>query len=604
MDGVRLEQRHGKARVRVGRAWREPNGRHHFVEWSVSISLLSDCLPAYTHGDNSDIVATDTMKNTVYVKAKECMQPLSPEDFAIVLGKHFTSFYQQSGFEGFIRDKYTILPETRERMLATEVTASWRYPFETLASIPAEQLYFMEKYMDVKKVLIDTFFGPTDGGVYSPSVQSTLYHMAKAVGFVLEFAKSLKQARIDSMGEYFTTNEITEPLYCVLWMAPFLSGGGYSSEAWSYILALNSYIKKQKNPIFKLSIEQHGDLENVEFWDGLPLEIRNLAIELYQTECRLNQTIVICHSEPGAWYPPLFQTLPCPPNGYGQFQVVIGRTMFETDRVNVEHVRRCNKMDLVWVPTDFHKNRSADRFGVFDPLKVEPLDLASIGKLVLGSDDVLNSNHRFVFLSVFKWEYRKGWDVLLRSYLKEFSKVDDVALYLLTNAYHSDRDFGNKIVEYVENSDLEKPVNGWAPIYVIDSHIAQVDLPRLYRAANAFVLPSRGEGWGRPIVEAMAMSLPVIVTNWSGPTEYLRDGNSYPLGFEGMSEVKEGPFKGHMWAEPSVDKLQFLMKHVWRNRDEAKTKGMEARLDMMRRFSPEIVAEDIIKHLQQIVEGF
>lgn len=36
-------------------------------------------------------------------------------------------FVQQSGFEGFIRDKYTILPETRERMLATEVTASWMY---------------------------------------------------------------------------------------------------------------------------------------------------------------------------------------------------------------------------------------------------------------------------------------------------------------------------------------------------------------------------------------------------------------------------------------------------------------------------------------------
>lgn len=39
----------------------------------------------------------------------------------------------------------------------------------------------MDKYTDVKKVLIDTFFGPTKGGVYSPSVQSTLYDMAKAV---------------------------------------------------------------------------------------------------------------------------------------------------------------------------------------------------------------------------------------------------------------------------------------------------------------------------------------------------------------------------------------------------------------------------------------
>ncbi|XP_051143486.1 uricase [Andrographis paniculata] len=243
MDGLKLEQRHGKGRVRVGRVWREPSGRHHIVEWNVSISLLSDCLTAYTHGDNSDIVATDTMKNTVYAKAKECKVPLSVEDFAIILGRHFTSFYPkvtaaiinivekpwerihmndrphdhgfklgtekhttevtvqksgglkilsgveglavlkttQSGFEGFIRDRYTMLPETRERILATEISASWRYPFESLASLPEKQLYFMEKYTDVKKTLIDTFYGPTKGGVYSPSVQTTLYLMAQAV---------------------------------------------------------------------------------------------------------------------------------------------------------------------------------------------------------------------------------------------------------------------------------------------------------------------------------------------------------------------------------------------------------------------------------------
>lgn len=42
------------------------------------------------------------------------------------------AFLLQSGFEGFIRDKYTILPETRERMLATEVSASWMYDFSIL----------------------------------------------------------------------------------------------------------------------------------------------------------------------------------------------------------------------------------------------------------------------------------------------------------------------------------------------------------------------------------------------------------------------------------------------------------------------------------------
>ncbi|KAE8735744.1 Uricase-2 isozyme 1 [Hibiscus syriacus] len=244
LEGFNFEQRHGKARVRVARVWRSKDGRHHFmVEWNVNISLLSNCVAAYVSDDNSDIVATDTMKNTVYVKAKECSEQLSPEKFAILLGEHFTSFYPQvytaivkivekpwerisvnsqphdhgfklgsekhtaeaivqkssvlqltsgieglsllkttqSGFEGFIRDKYTALPETRERMLATEVTASWRYSYESVSSIPQEPLYFNDHYLNVKKVLVDTFFGPPVGGVYSVSVQSTLLQMEKAV---------------------------------------------------------------------------------------------------------------------------------------------------------------------------------------------------------------------------------------------------------------------------------------------------------------------------------------------------------------------------------------------------------------------------------------
>ncbi|KAM0068764.1 putative factor independent urate hydroxylase [Helianthus debilis subsp. tardiflorus] len=238
-----FEQRHGKERVRVGRVWRSGDNRHNFVEWNVSISLLSDCVNAYVSADNSDIVATDTMKNTVYVKAKECKEQVSVEEFAIILAKHFTSFYPQvttaivkivekpwerismngqphdhgfklgsekhttevtvqkngslrvtsgvvglsllkttqSGFEGFLRDQNTILPETRERMLATEVSASWRYQFESLSSINNKPLQFTEKYLLVKKVLMDTFFGPPKEGVYSPSVQATLYDMAKAV---------------------------------------------------------------------------------------------------------------------------------------------------------------------------------------------------------------------------------------------------------------------------------------------------------------------------------------------------------------------------------------------------------------------------------------
>ncbi|XVE68582.1 hypothetical protein DITRI_Ditri09bG0079900 [Diplodiscus trichospermus] len=230
LDGFNFEQRHGKSRVRVARVWRsKQGGRHFIVEWNVNISLLSNCVAAYVSDDNSDIVATDTMKNTVYVKAKECSEQISAEEFAILLGKHFTSFYPQvftaivkvvekpwervsvngqphehgfklgsekhtaeaivqksgilqltsgieglallkttqSGFEGFIRDKYTALPETRERMLATEVTASWRFTDISSIQLKMPNIHFLPVNISSKDngnivKFNDDVFLPTD----------------------------------------------------------------------------------------------------------------------------------------------------------------------------------------------------------------------------------------------------------------------------------------------------------------------------------------------------------------------------------------------------------------------------------------------------------
>lgn len=68
-EELELEHQHGKARVRVARLWRsKADGQpHDLVEWNVSVSLTSKVLPAFTEGDNSNIVATDTIKNTVQI---------------------------------------------------------------------------------------------------------------------------------------------------------------------------------------------------------------------------------------------------------------------------------------------------------------------------------------------------------------------------------------------------------------------------------------------------------------------------------------------------------------------------------------------------------
>ncbi|XBH69456.1 uncharacterized protein [Aegilops tauschii subsp. strangulata] len=407
---------------------------------------------------------------------------------------------------------------------------------------------------------------------------------------------------------------------CVLWMAPFASGGGYCSEAWSYVASLDENVAAGVDANFTLSIAHHGDLESPEFWQGLPEQSKNLAYRLATAQCELSRAVVVCHSEPGAWYPPMYESLPCPPTGYDEPAFVIGRTMFETDRVSPEHVRRCNQMDAVWVPTDFHvstfvksgvdpskvvKVVQAVDVTFFDPAKHVAFPLP-IGFSVMAPDDSTRNTDSskgkgFVFLSVFKWEQRKGWDVLLTAFLQEFSGADDVVLYLLTNAYHSDTDFGGKVHRFVNNSSIEEPVLGWAEVRVVDEHVPQSDLPRLYKAADAFVLPSRGEGWGRPVVEAMAMELPVIVTNWSGPTEYLTQENGYPLDVDRLTEVTEGPFKGHFCAEPSVDHLRALMRRVFGDQEEARRKGRKAREDMVERFSPEVVARIVADQIQQVV---
>ena len=222
------QNNYGKSEIRLLKVRRGAE-RHELWDLDVRVSLEGDFEAAHTRGDNSHLLATDTMRNTVYALAKDHLTG-SIEAFGLALVDHFLragptvtscrveitqhrwdrievdgrphehSFVRgrgerrtevsgdeggsrsveagigdvyvmkttNSGFEGFLRERFTTLPETDERILATIVTAKWVYN--------TTDADFDSLWDGVLRKTLETF---TDH--YSPSVQNTLYRMGKAV---------------------------------------------------------------------------------------------------------------------------------------------------------------------------------------------------------------------------------------------------------------------------------------------------------------------------------------------------------------------------------------------------------------------------------------
>jgi hypothetical protein len=95
-------------------------------------------------------------------------------------------------------------------------------------------------------------------------------------------------------------------------------------------------------------------------------------------------------------------------------------------------------------------------------------------------------------------------------------------------------------------------------------------------------------------MEAMAMGIPVITTNWSGPTAFMNEDVGYPLSIDGLVDiVADGPhffsyFVGSQWAQPSATHLRYLMRKVYTDPVAAAAKGMNGRRHIQKYFTPEV----------------
>lgn len=212
----------GKAETRLVRVVRD-GPRHELRDLNVTTTLAGDLAATHLTGDNSGVLPTDSQKNTVYAFAKRHGVG-EIEEFGLLLARHFVAAqptvhrarvsieeyawrrlgdhsFERSGaevrtatvscssdearvvsgltglvllnstdseFHGFARDPYTTLPETKDRILATEVNARWRH-----AVADAD---WARSFAGVRQALVDAFVG-----TYSFALQQTLYSMGRAV---------------------------------------------------------------------------------------------------------------------------------------------------------------------------------------------------------------------------------------------------------------------------------------------------------------------------------------------------------------------------------------------------------------------------------------
>jgi glycosyltransferase involved in cell wall biosynthesis len=283
-------------------------------------------------------------------------------------------------------------------------------------------------------------------------------------------------------------------------------------------------------------------------------------------------------------------------------------TTVESPTVPSDIVSSCNSFDEVWVTSDFCKNVLSTA-GVKN---VSVVPCAVDHRLYVESvaPHVFTPKLKpYIFVSVFSWNYRKGYDALLKAYLKEFTSDDDVSLLIVTK-YQCDQNNHRRGKVEAEIKQFISDFGGAKPAHIArcGREIPEFEMPKLYRACNCFVLPTRGEGFGLPYMEASLCGLPVIATNHSGQTMFLNFLNSYLLEIDKISKVSNNPTNVHYWDSESfpeltdnetIVKLGKLMRYVYQNPEDAKAKNQRLQEEIVSKYTCESVGTLAKKKLEE-----
>jgi len=346
------------------------------------------------------------------------------------------------------------------------------------------------------------------------------------------------------------------PHRVVHYHAPVYDPSGYAQAARGYVLNL---------PNFGWQVKLHP----ASFWSSLsvPLSSEVLSrLKAMESFADLGfSNLHVYHMTPEFY----------PTHSFGI--VKLGYVVTEVSQIHPLWVDRMNRMHTILTASQFCKEVFV-KSGVSRPIYVVPhgFDPKVFYPASKPRHGPLN------IISVFQWTVRKGWDVLLKAYLQAFSRDDNVRLFLVT--YRSSvepKEFDAIMKDY-------RSIVGDSPhpeVHFVKPFVPESALAELYRKCHVFVLPSRGEGFCLPALEAMACGCMPVVTDATAFPELVKPQWGRLIKVDkwvpcyGMPWIPwyrpEGSFKPH-WVEPNVDHLADIFKWCLDNRDEVIALGEAA----------------------------
>lgn len=261
-------------------------------------------------------------------------------------------------------------------------------------------------------------------------------------------------------------------------------------------------------------------------------------------------------------------------------------TPFETDGAPISWLLGLKAMDEIMVPSEENK-RSYIRMG---------LDEKKIFVIPHGVDTkrynpnikpLAYDSGKFNFGSVFDWTERKNPVALVRAYYNAFCKGEDVTLTLRVFWKFPIEDSLNHVKGAIQQiKDGYDGRKDFPRIILWTEMLPENAMPNLYRSFDCFVLPSRGEGFGLPYIEAMACGCPTIAPNWGGNTDFMNSTNSVLVGGQ-LVDINNSDFLriqpqygGQKWFDIDEDELCKAMRWVYDNQEKAHNMSQKAVSDI------------------------